>query len=227
MPAHDFGQLLDRVDLMLRHLQQQVEARGEHNYFRTPVCNKRQESTDTWDRRKSCSSCSWCDRVMTRPSLCTTLICSTPMFSCSWIDLDTHRKDDSSCWTNQSINNIHLLADLLITLRGDEHLNAGLVHIVDVGPVSLDLGVFYATGQAVNGPCRPEENTQPPLSAKKEISCKSPKGLRTASLAVIPFLPKYSPCFHPPSVPINIIISRWNSSVKRQILDFRNAIYCL
>lgn len=50
---------------------------------------------------------------------------------------------------------LHLLADLLVALRGDEHLDTGLVHIVDVGPVSLDLGVFYAAGQAVNGPCRP------------------------------------------------------------------------
>lgn len=43
---------------------------------------------DTWDRRKSCSSCSWCDSGTTRPSLCTTRICSTPIFSCSWIDLN-------------------------------------------------------------------------------------------------------------------------------------------
>lgn len=50
---------------------------------------------------------------------------------------------------------VHLLADLLVALRGDEHLDAGLIHIVDVGPVSLDLGVFNAAGQAVNGPCRP------------------------------------------------------------------------
>lgn len=73
---------------------------------------------------------------------------------------------------NQSINqsnNIHLLADLLIALRGDEHFNAGLVHVVDVGPVSLDLGVFYATGQAVDGTCRPGENTQPLISAEKDI----------------------------------------------------------
>lgn len=44
---------------------------------------------DTCERRKSCSSCSWCDSVTTRPSLCTTRICSTPMFSCSWMDLNT------------------------------------------------------------------------------------------------------------------------------------------
>lgn len=49
----------------------------------------------------------------------------------------------------------HLLADLLVALRGDEHLDTGLVHIVDVWPMSLDLGVFYAAGQAVDGPCCP------------------------------------------------------------------------
>lgn len=43
----------------------------------------------TWDRRKSCNSCSWWDSVMTRPSRCTTLICSTPIFNCSWMDLNT------------------------------------------------------------------------------------------------------------------------------------------
>lgn len=48
-----------------------------------------------------------------------------------------------------------LLADLLIALRGDEDLNAGLIHIVDVRPVSLDLGVFNSAGQAVDGPCCP------------------------------------------------------------------------
>lgn len=70
-----------------------------------------------------------------------------------------------SCEISHSISNIHLLADLLIALRGYEHLNAGLVDIVDVRPVSLDLGVFYATGQAVNGPRRPEENIQPLIAA--------------------------------------------------------------
>lgn len=69
---------------------------------------------------------------------------------------------------NRSISNIHLLADLLIALRSYEHLNAGLVDIVDVGPVSLDLGVFYATGQGVNGPRRPEENIQPLIPAKNK-----------------------------------------------------------
>lgn len=53
---------------------------------------------------------------------------------------------------------LHLLADLFIALRGDEHLDAGLIHIVDVGPVSLDLGVFYAAGQAVDGPCCPGDH---------------------------------------------------------------------
>jgi len=48
---------------------------------------------------------------------------------------------------------VHLLADLLIALRGDEHLDTGLIHVVDIGPVSLDLGVFNPTGQAINGPC--------------------------------------------------------------------------
>ena len=48
-----------------------------------------------------------------------------------------------------------LLADLLVALGGDEHLDTGLVHVVDVGPVRLDLGVLDVTGQAVNGPCRP------------------------------------------------------------------------
>lgn len=43
----------------------------------------------TWDRRKSCNSCSWWDSAMTRPSRCTTLICSTPIFNCSWMDLNT------------------------------------------------------------------------------------------------------------------------------------------
>lgn len=64
-------------------------------------CNKKQQliqnnsygyqdvNCDTCERRKSCSSCSWCDSVTTRPSLCTTRICSTPMFSCSWMDLNT------------------------------------------------------------------------------------------------------------------------------------------
>lgn len=52
----------------------------------------------------------------------------------------------------------HLLADLLVALRGDEHLDAGLVHIVDIGPVSLDLGVFDAAGQAVDGPRRPGDH---------------------------------------------------------------------
>ncbi len=49
-----------------------------------------------------------------------------------------------------------ILADLLVSLRGDEHFDAGLVHIVDVGPVSLDLRVLDTTGQTVNGPRRPE-----------------------------------------------------------------------
>lgn len=53
---------------------------------------------------------------------------------------------------------LHLLADLLVALRSDEHLDAGLIHIVDVGPVSLDLGVFYAAGQAVDGPRRPGDH---------------------------------------------------------------------
>lgn len=70
---------------------------------------------------------------------------------------------------NQAIGNVLLLADLLIALRGDEHLNAGLVHVVDVGPVSLDLRVLYATGQAVNGTCRPGANIQPLISAEKGI----------------------------------------------------------
>lgn len=52
-----------------------------------------------------------------------------------------------------------LLADLLVALRGDQHLHAGLVHVVDVGPVSLGLGVLDATGQAVDGPRRPAETT--------------------------------------------------------------------
>lgn len=73
---------------------------------------------------------------------------------------------------NRSIRSIHLLADLLIALRGYEHLDAGLVDIVDVGPVSLDLGVFYATGQAVNGPRRPEENIQPPIAAKNKSNAR-------------------------------------------------------
>lgn len=73
---------------------------------------------------------------------------------------------------NQSIRNIHLLADLLIALGGYEHLDAGLVDIVDVGPVSLDLGVFYATGQAVNGPCSPEENKQPLIAAKNKSNAR-------------------------------------------------------
>lgn len=50
---------------------------------------------------------------------------------------------------------LHLLADLLVALRGDEHLDTGLVHVVDVGPVGLDLGVFDPTCQAVDGPRRP------------------------------------------------------------------------
>lgn len=50
-----------------------------------------------------------------------------------------------------------LLADLLVAMRGDEHLHAGLVHVVDVGPVSLDLRVFDPAGQAVDGPGRPGE----------------------------------------------------------------------
>lgn len=52
----------------------------------------------------------------------------------------------------------HLLADLLVALRGDEHLDARLVHVVDVRPVSLDLGVLDAAGQAVDGPSRPGQS---------------------------------------------------------------------
>lgn len=70
--------------------------------------------------------------------------------------------------SNDKSNNTHSLADLLVALRGDEHLDAGLVHVVDVGPVSLDLGVFYATGQAVNGTRRPGENTQALISAERD-----------------------------------------------------------
>ncbi len=53
---------------------------------------------------------------------------------------------------------LHLLADLLVALRGDEHLDAGLIHIIDIGPVSLDLGVFYTAGQAVDGPRCPGDH---------------------------------------------------------------------
>lgn len=52
---------------------------------------------------------------------------------------------------------LHLLADLLVTLRGDEHLDARLIHIIDVGPVGLDLRVFDAAGQGVYCPCRPSD----------------------------------------------------------------------
>lgn len=52
---------------------------------------------------------------------------------------------------------IHLLADLLVAMRGDEHLHTGLINVVDVGPVSLDLRVFDPAGQAVDGPCCPDE----------------------------------------------------------------------
>uniref|UniRef100_A0A0E9WB28 Uncharacterized protein n=1 Tax=Anguilla anguilla TaxID=7936 RepID=A0A0E9WB28_ANGAN len=46
-------------------------------------------------------------------------------------------------------------ADLLITLRGNQHLDTRLVHIIDVGPMSLDLRILYATGQAIDCPCSP------------------------------------------------------------------------
>lgn len=70
---------------------------------------------------------------------------------------DAQKTSDFPRELNQSISKSDVLADLLVALRGDEHLHAGLVHIVDVGPVSLDLGVFYATGQAVDGACSPDE----------------------------------------------------------------------
>lgn len=55
---------------------------------------------------------------------------------------------------------VHSLADLLVALRGDEHLDAGLVHVVDVGPVSLDLRVLDAAGQTVDGPRSPATHHQ-------------------------------------------------------------------
>lgn len=85
------------------------------------------------------------------------------------MDLNTHRRHPASRDVDQSVTNTDLLADLLVALGGDEHLHAGLVHVVDVGPVSLDLGVFYATGQAVNGACRPGESVQALIPAGKDF----------------------------------------------------------
>lgn len=69
----------------------------------------------------------------------------------------------------------HLLADLLVALRGDEHLDAGLVHIVDVGPVSLDLWVLDAAGQAVDGPRRPGDR-------KNDILREASLGITSSTL---------------------------------------------
>lgn len=55
---------------------------------------------------------------------------------------------------------IHSLADLFVALRGDEHLDTGLVHVVDVGPVGLNLRVLDAAGQAVDGPRGPATHHQ-------------------------------------------------------------------
>lgn len=92
MPAHDFSQLLNCMHLMLWHLSQHGKELQKKKPVITSMCAYNlllwTANIDTWDRRKSCSSCSWCDSGMTRPSLCTTRICSTPIFSCSWIDLN-------------------------------------------------------------------------------------------------------------------------------------------
>lgn len=118
VPAHDFGELLDCVNLMLRHLRQR-EATRHLKQQQKPnllllLLRLWSKATDTWDRRKSCNSCSWCDRVMTRPSLCTTRICSTPMFSCSWMDLNTHRKHHTSCEINHPVNESTVFTHLQI-----------------------------------------------------------------------------------------------------------------
>lgn len=53
---------------------------------------------------------------------------------------------------------LHLLADLLVALWSDEHLDTGLVYVINVGPVSLDLRVFNPTGQTIDGTCRPVDH---------------------------------------------------------------------
>lgn len=65
----------------------------------------------------------------------------------------------------------HLLADLLVALRGDQHFDAGLVHVVNVGPVGLNLRIFDAAGQAVNSACGPDKCTKVVYSAMQAQNC--------------------------------------------------------
>lgn len=55
---------------------------------------------------------------------------------------------------------VYSLADLLVALRSDEHLDTGLVHVIDVGPVGLNLRVLDAAGQTVDGPRSPATHHQ-------------------------------------------------------------------